>query len=400
MRETMTDANIPIPDALDSRVGESLRQVRRLHRDRVLRRAGGTLGSLLVVCGVFVTLAAVNPALASQVPLVGRWLGSLFYDANYESKTGTPGAFLETYDVLEEVGTAAQSGDWTVTVLEGYSDGNTVELSLSLTGPQEELNSFSGVDVGSYGQDGGAVVTVNGEQATVDGVNPFYERDGQWTTTMTVDVPASQRSADTLALEVTLQNLTGRVESEEAWADSDQDMVDRLEWEANQETAGTPYPEEAPSVTADQPIEGSFTASFSLTVDREHTFSFAADAESNGARVLAVSGTPAQTVITVEKPFWGLLDSIVETEVPTQGVPCLELADGTQLWLDLDRSRDLGGYDHTLQETQQADFYFDGLPSGTTQVILVFYQSGQGQESAALAKFEIDLTAQTVTPKG
>ena len=385
MRETMTDANIPIPDALDSRVGESLRQVRRLHRDRVLRRAGGTLGSLLVVCGVFVTLAAVNPALASQVPLVGRWLGTLFYDANYESKTGTPGAFLETYDVLEEVGTAAQSGDWTVTVLEGYSDGNTVELSLSLTGPQEELNSFSGVDVGSYGQDGGAVVTVNGEQATVDGVNPFYERDGQWTTTMTVDVPASQRSADTLALEVTLQNLTGRVENEEAWAAAEEYQRAQLEWAADQETAGTPYPEEAPSVTADQPIEGSFTASFSLTVDREHTFSFAADAESNGARVLEVSGTPAQTVITVEKPFWGLLDSIVETEIPTQGVPCLELADGTQLWLDLDRSR---------------DFYFDGLPSGTTQVILVFYQSGQGQESAALAKFEIDLTAQTVTPKG
>ena len=166
MRETMTDANIPIPDALDSRVGESLRQVRRLHRDRVLRRAGGTLGSLLVVCGVFVTLAAVNPALASQVPLVGRWLGSLFYDANYENKTGTPGAFLETYDVLEEVDTAAQSGQWTVTVLEGYSDGNTVELSLSLTGPQEELNSFSGVDVGSYGQDGGAVVTVNGRRTS------------------------------------------------------------------------------------------------------------------------------------------------------------------------------------------------------------------------------------------
>ena len=47
MRETMTDANIPIPDALDSRVGESLRQVRRLHRDRVLRRAGGTLGRCL-----------------------------------------------------------------------------------------------------------------------------------------------------------------------------------------------------------------------------------------------------------------------------------------------------------------------------------------------------------------
>lgn len=397
MQQTMTETNISIPDALDSRVQESLRQVRRIHRGRVLRRAGGTLGSLAVVCGVFVTLAAVNPALASQVPLVGRWLGTLFYDANYENKTGTPGAFLETYDVLEEVDTAAQSGDWTITVLEGYTDGNTVELSLGLTGPQEELDRFSGVDVGGYGQNGAAVVTVNGEQATVDGVNPFYEREGQWTTTMAVDVPESQQSADTLALEVTFQDLTGQVESEEAQAAAEEYQKAQLEWYSNEETADTPYPEEAPTLTTDQPIEGSFTANFSLTVDREHSFSFAADAESNGAKVLAVSGTPAQTVITVEKPFWGLMDSIVETEIPTQGIPCLELEDGTQLWMDFQRSRDLGGYDNTLQETQQADFYFDGLPAGTTQVMLVFYDVNQGE--TVLAKFAIDLTAQTVTPQ-
>ena len=264
---------------------------------------------------------------------------------------------------------------------------------------QQELATYTGVDVGNYGQ-GAVTATINGEAAAVEGVNPFYEREGQWVSTMTLAVPQSQQDAETLSLEVTLQDLEGRVENEEAQAAADQDQLARLEWEANEETAGTPYPEEPPVTVTSQAIPGSFSASFTLTVDREHSFSFAADAEDNGAKVLAVSGTPVQTVITVEKPFWGLLDSIVETEVPTQGVPCLELAEGTQLWLDLDRSRGLGGYDHTLQETQQADIYFDGLPSGTTQVTLVFYQSGQGQESAALAKFEIDLTAQTVTPKG
>ena len=398
MKTTWTEGNLLIPETLDNRVQQALLQVRRIHRGRVLRRMGGTAASLVAVCGLFVTLAAVNPALASQVPLIGSWLGTLFYDANYENKTGTPGAFLETYEVLEPVDAAAQRGDWTVTVLKGYSDGNTVQLSLGLTGPQEELDSFSGVDVGSYGLDGGAVVTINGEQATVEGVNPFYEREGQWTTTMTADIPQSQRSADTLTLEVTLQNLTGRVEDQEAQAAADEYQKARLEWETNEETAGTPMQEEAPSTITSQAIEGSFALSFSLPVDREHSFSFEAHGESNGAKVLAVSGTPAQTVITVEKPFWGVMDSIVEWDVPTQGVPCLELADGTQLWLDLDRSRDLGGYDHTLQETQQADIYFDGLPQGTTQVQLVFYQSGQGQESPALAEFTIDLTAQTVTP--
>ena len=229
----------------------------------------------------------------------------------------------------------------------------------------------------------------------MEGVNPFYEREGQWVSTMTLAVPQSQQDAETLSLEVTLQDLEGRVENEEAQAAADQDQLARLEWEANEETAGTPYPEEPPVAVASQAIPGSFSASFTLTVDREHSFSFAADAENNGAKVLAVSGTPAQTVITVEKPFWGLLDSIVETEAPTQGVACLELPDGTQLWMDLDRSRDLGGYDYTLQESQQADLYFDGLPGGATQATLRFYDANRGQQ--VLAEFTIDLSAQTVT---
>ena len=228
---------------------------------------------------------------------------------------------------------------------------------------QEELATYTGVDVGNYGQ-GAVTATINGEAAAVEGVNPFYEREGQWVSTMTLAVPQSQQDAETLSLEVTLQDLEGRVENEEAQAAADQDQLARLEWEANEETAGTPYPEEPPVTVTSQAIPGSFSASFTLTVDREHSFSFAADAEDNGAKVLAVSGTPVQTVITVEKPFWGLLDSIVETEAPTQGVACLELPDGTQLWMDLDRSRDLGGYDYTLQESQQADLYFDGLPGG------------------------------------
>ena len=47
--------------------------------------------------GTLLGLAVVNPAMASQVPLVGEWLGGLFYESNYESKTGSAGAFLETY---------------------------------------------------------------------------------------------------------------------------------------------------------------------------------------------------------------------------------------------------------------------------------------------------------------
>ena len=37
------------------------------------------MGSFVAVVGVMLGMAAVNPAMASQIPLVGDWLGSLFY---------------------------------------------------------------------------------------------------------------------------------------------------------------------------------------------------------------------------------------------------------------------------------------------------------------------------------
>lgn len=49
--------------------------MRAIHRRRVLRRLGGAVGSVVAVLAATVTLAAVNPALASQIPLVGSGWG-------------------------------------------------------------------------------------------------------------------------------------------------------------------------------------------------------------------------------------------------------------------------------------------------------------------------------------
>lgn len=145
MQKELSHIQIPIPSQLDDRVEEALGQVRRIHRGKVLRRVAAPLATLVVMVGTVFTLAAVNPALASQIPLVGSWLDSLFYDANHDSKVGANGAFLETHEVLEEVNVAAaaENGEWTVTFLQGYTDGNTVQLSLELTGPQEELAAYT-----------------------------------------------------------------------------------------------------------------------------------------------------------------------------------------------------------------------------------------------------------------
>ena len=79
MQKEVDNILVEIPEALPARVGEALSQVRAIHRRRVLRRLGGAVGSVVAVLAATVTLAAVNPALASQIPLVGDWLGSLFF---------------------------------------------------------------------------------------------------------------------------------------------------------------------------------------------------------------------------------------------------------------------------------------------------------------------------------
>lgn len=379
MREKVNEIQISIPEELGVRVGAALGEVRRLHRKRVLRRAGAVMGSFVAAVGVLMGMAAVNPAMASQIPLVGEWLGNLFYQANYDSKYGTNGAFIETYAAMQDVSASAASGEWQVTFEEAYTDGYSLVVSMGLSGPEEALQQYRSVLV----EQSEVAVSVNGVTAQVEGVNAFVERDGKWTSTMTVQVPESQQEADSMQVEVTLTGLTGEIYDEAAAE------------QAAQEEAGPPLVYEA--------VGEGFTASFTLPVDREHNYSFTCQAEQNGAQVLAVSGTPTQTVITVVKPFWGQGDSIVETQVPALGTPVLVLPDGTELSYNFDRSRDLGGYDYQATETQTADLYFDGLPQGVTQAELQFRQTephayNETPVETVLAAFTINLTNGTVVP--
>ena len=278
MREKF--AQIPLSPQLEGRVDQALREVRRLHRGQVARRWGSALGSLVAVMGVLLGLAAFSPATAAKIPLIGQWLGGLFYEVNYDSKVGTTGAFVETYDALEDVNVSAltDSGAWELTFLQGYTDGKTVVLSLALDGPQEALDRWDNILVEGYGLTS-AAATVNGEQAQVEGVNSFRQKEGTWVSTMEIQVPESQWEAEALELSVTLKGPSG-------WAQGGGEQ---------------------------EPLEGSFTGSFTLAVDRSRQFSFVCQAEQNGAQVFAVSGGPLETVLSVEKPFWGWGDSNVDT---------------------------------------------------------------------------------------
>ena len=343
---------------------------------RVLRRLGGAVGSVVAVLAATVTLAAVNPALASQIPLVGEWLGGLFYEAGHDSKPGTGGAFIGTYSsVLEdvEVPAATENGEWGITFQQGYTDGHKVMLSLSLTGPQGDLERYSSVLFAGYGQT--STATINGETAQIQGVNSFEEREGSWDTTMAVVVPESQQEAETLEVAVTLQGLEGQM----------------AELGAHGEV----------KTISTEPIQGSFSASFTLTVDHSNDYAFVSQAEDNRAKVFAVSGTPTQTVVSVEIPFWGYRNFGALEEDGVKGSARLVLPDGTQLHPDDRRSADLGGYDYRAAKTQSCDLYFDGLPAGTSQVELEFFWQEVGtQQEEVLASFTLDLANQEITAAG
>jgi len=376
MQKEVDNILVEIPEALPARVGEALSQVRAIHRRRVLRRLGGAVGSVVAVLAATVTLAAVNPALASQIPLVGEWLGGLFYEAGHDSKPGTGGAFIGTYSsVLEdvEVPAATENGEWGITFRQGYTDGHKVMLSLSLTGPQGDLERYSSVLFAGYGQT--STATINGETAQIQGVNSFEEREGSWDTTMAVVVPESQQEAETLEVAVTLQGLEGQM----------------AELGAHGEV----------KTISTEPIQGSFSASFTLTVDHSNDYAFVSQAEDNRAKVFAVSGTPTQTVVSVEIPFWGYRNFGALEEDGVKGSARLVLPDGTQLRPDDRRSADLGGYDYRAAKTQSCDLYFDGLPAGTSQVELEFFWQEVGtQQEEVLASFTLDLANQEITAAG
>lgn len=150
-----------------------------------------------------------------------------------------------------------------------------------------------------------------------------------------------------------------------------------------------------------EPIQGSFSASFTLTVDHSNDYAFVSQAEDNRAKVFAVSGTPTQTVVSVEIPFWGYRNFGALEEDGVKGSARLVLPDGTQLRPDDRRSADLGGYDYRAAKTQSCDLYFDGLPAGTSQVELEFFWQEVGtQQEEVLASFTLDLANQEITAAG
>lgn len=337
MLSNWDDTQVTIPARLEDVIEDTLRQVTKIHRRRVVNKVCATAASVFALVGVFLAVGFTNPAMASQIP----FLGKIFENAS--SKGGPVATNLAGYDAMQYIGKKADSDNenYSLTVREAYSDGATVQIGLEMTVPQDAgLREIEN----SYGRT--SLAKIGGEEAKILAVNPFHETAGLWTSTMSVQVPESQRDKDKLEVALTLRDFTG--------------------------------------------IEGEFAVETAVLVDKAHSVSFECLAEDNGAKVLGVDVSPTQTVISLVKPYWG---DVLPDDLP-QGFPYLYTRDGTQLYRQPHRSADEGGYEYDLKEEQSADLYFAGPPAGTKELVLRFIYGDYSDE--VLAEFTIDLEKQTV----
>lgn len=361
MQKNMSDTNIP--DALNTVVENSLRQVLRLHRGRMFRRAGALCGSFVILIAAFLVFGYTNPVLASQIPL----LGGFFRERAVNNKISVGNENVADYGVVENIGKTADSTvkDCSLTVEEGYCDSNRLQLVLRLEAPEDFEELYAAIAA-----EGAGSLSLNGEPAEYK-VSSFLLRDGEWLAFLEAKLPDSYKDLESIGVELTLGEISA---------------VEKTK-------AGTVYSEENPVPRTK--LEGTFSADFQVSVDKSREFGFECAAQDNGAEIYAVSGTPIQTVIKMHKPYWGETTPLPEDAA--MGIPELLTMDGTKVQILYGDSRTEGGYDAMLREPQDASLYFDGLPAGTTQFVLRFHED-KYERKEVLAEFTVDTEKQTVTP--
>lgn len=355
------DMNVAIPARLDAVVEESLKSVSLLHRRKMRKRVATSLGAFFAAVAAVGVLGAANPALASQIPVIGR----LFQTVNEDAKAygGQHLDELPQIQVVEESAPAGESGA-VVTVSRAYSDGHDIQMALTLDTPSEWKERFQEI----YAQLGAkSTVEINGisiQPAYGFSMNGFRQEDGMNVATLRIVLPPELEGQERYEVSLHLAGLVG-------WNG----------W-------GEEYD------TIDLPDE--FDINTTVQADLSHEISFTSDAQDNGAKVLAVSATPSRTVLTIQQPYWGERPGDSGEYSYSAGYPRLYTESGEELQMDWNSTRDKGLYDPQAKDTQTATLYFDGAPTGESRVVLKFWEGYN--DGDVLAQFVIHLENQTVTP--
>lgn len=316
-----------------------------------------TATAACLCCGMLFGVNAVFPAIAENLPAVGKVFETI--NGNFTSAVTrkiSHGAFLDTYPVQEVHATSVSAnGSSKLDVLQAFSDGQMLSFSLEVTLPQETEELFDYV-----GPAGDTTVTINGTVCRPERDAVLYkQQDGSFKGAYSFSLPETLTDGEKVQAEISIPTLSGHLRD------------GKSEFET---------------------VEGlNFQSAFAVDVDASANRSFTVESQTdNGAQVLAVDSTPTQTRITAAIPDWGKVNNVRKCE------PRLYTLEGIEIPFNLSESLELGNFNGFDSMEQTCTFYFDGTPSGTSQVVLRFYDSHQEQE--ILAEFTIDLTGQTAAP--
>lgn len=350
-----------VPPEIHSRIVQTCRQLPSHPRPpvkAVWRRVTAAVGAVLTVFGLLCGLNAVNPAFAESIPLIGRAFRL------YNTGKTSLGSYMGTYDGVEKLHYTAQAfnTNLSLTVEEGFCDGEYIHLTFAITETNETLLD------GLTSLDACVTAAANGIPLEEAGVSLYPEQENL-IGVLSLPLPSAVGNGDTVEVTYQLTDLTRVYDGGSAW----------------------------------EAVPGSFTGSISLTAVTEYNQQVAITGDSAGVEVHTVEATPSYTKIEYTIPFWGFRSYTVD-------FPRLFLPDGTPVPYNLSQSQVPSPDDIPRDATEiSGSACFDGLPSGTQQVILRFLEEdldpytaedmlAHGMEVRVLAEITIDLRMGKSTP--
>ena len=256
-----------------------------------------TATAACLCCGMLFGVNAAFPAFAEGLPGVGRFFEAV--NSSFQTignSKAAHGANVGTYDT-QDVNVAASSGDYSMEVLEAFSDGKNLTFSMDVTTTSELWNRYDWVGVGSNLNGETTTLTVNGTPVETS-FSDTLERgeDNHYTGAVSFALPEAVEDGTELNVEFSVTQLT---------------FPDKFTYE------GYVY------------VDVDWNSAFTVTADASGNKAFAADASDAGVEILNVDASATETLVTTNIPDW----------YDSNFYPYLYTLDGTELAISESQER-------------------------------------------------------------
>lgn len=349
----------PLPPRARVRVEETYRLLGTQRSAPKHRFRKGLVVSLSSVAACFLLLFGTNaafPAFAEGLPVVGQWFRDMNSRSTYE-KTLLQGKTIEgTYVAeygTETINAVSESGNYKMTIEDGFCDGENVTFSMRMELPKEEAEPIE------YALPRSLSLSVNGEDAElkINDIILFPDGgNGTFIGAVTTALPQSVEDGEALQFSCSMSDFGGKDIRNEDFE---------------------------PCISMD----ATFSLDFSLTANLSRNKAFSCDVEDNGIKLLNLDARPTIT----------RLKAVMPGTVSYDGDSVLLLENGTKLHLNRAKSAD-NTLDNTTastieeflaDESAEIDLSFDGIPADTKK--LIFRQYNNAKHEKVLAEFTLDL---------